>query len=215
METEDVWAAIDAHREATARLLETLDDDEWGHASLCEGWTVRDVAAHLTLQQIGVVQGLGMAVRFGLRDLNRMIRESARAKARRDAVELIAELRGSIGSRRHNLGLTPRAPLIDILVHSQDIAIPLGRELPLPPRAAAEAARQLWSDHDDRRRTAVFRPVPWQGLRFEATDADWAAGSGELVRGPMTSVLLTLTGRDAGLEQLTGPGVRRLRAAAA
>ncbi len=127
-----MWTVIDTHRGATADLLATLSDQDWCQPSLCDGWTVRDVAAHLTLQQVGLVDGLRMALRHGIRDLNRTIREAARAKASAEAAELIGGLRDAIGSRRHNIGLTPRETLIDILVHSQDVAIPLRRVLPLP-----------------------------------------------------------------------------------
>ena len=36
-----------------AGLLADLSEREWRRPSLCDGWTVRDVAAHLTLQQLG------------------------------------------------------------------------------------------------------------------------------------------------------------------
>ena len=54
MNDDDVWAAIDGQRRRTADLLECpCRTRQWRHASLCPGWTVRDVAAHLTLQQVG------------------------------------------------------------------------------------------------------------------------------------------------------------------
>ena len=40
--------AIDVLNKSTG-----LTDDEWRQPSLCDGWTVKDVAAHLTLQQLG------------------------------------------------------------------------------------------------------------------------------------------------------------------
>ena len=46
-----VWGAIDDQRTRTADLLERLSTEQWDHPSLCQGWTVRHVAAHLTLQQ--------------------------------------------------------------------------------------------------------------------------------------------------------------------
>jgi uncharacterized protein (TIGR03083 family) len=65
MTDDEIWAAIDAHRLRTAELLERLSDDEWCHPSLCDGWTVRDVAAHLTLQQIRL--GPALLEGFGIR----------------------------------------------------------------------------------------------------------------------------------------------------
>jgi len=62
-----------------------------------------------------------------------MIRESARDRAGLPPERLVAELRATVGSRRHNVGLTPLGTLIDVLVHGQDIAVPLHRELPMSP----------------------------------------------------------------------------------
>ena len=53
MNPDGVWQAIDAQRAGLCDLLADLGDDEWRQPSLCAGWTVRDVAAHLTLQQLG------------------------------------------------------------------------------------------------------------------------------------------------------------------
>ena len=50
MERGEAWAAIDDQRHALVHLLEDLSEREWRQPSLCEGWTVRQVAAHLALQ---------------------------------------------------------------------------------------------------------------------------------------------------------------------
>src|SRR5205085_1662078 len=50
VEHSEVWAAIDDQRRALVQLLEGLSEQEWRQPSLCEGWTVRQVAAHLALQ---------------------------------------------------------------------------------------------------------------------------------------------------------------------
>ena len=54
MNDTEVWSAIDDQRRRTADLLDQLSEEEWRHASLCPGWTVRDVAAHLTLQELRI-----------------------------------------------------------------------------------------------------------------------------------------------------------------
>ena len=53
-EADAVWAAIDDQRTRTADLLEQLNAEQWENPSLCQGWSVRHVAAHLTLQQQGI-----------------------------------------------------------------------------------------------------------------------------------------------------------------
>jgi uncharacterized protein (TIGR03083 family) len=214
MDDDQIWAAIDAHRLRTAELLEQLSDDQWRHPSLCDGWTVRDVAAHLTLQQIGVGTVLQLATRHPgaiARGMNRMIRESARGRADLPAEQIIAEIRGMVGSRRHNIGVTCQETLIDILVHSQDIAMPLGRRLDVDPQAAAVAATRVWS-YSGGSKAKVFRKIPFEGLRFVATDAAWSVGSGREIEGPISAILLVLTGRLAGLSMLSGDGTGALTA---
>ena len=50
MDRDDVWTAIDDQRRLLAGMLADLSEQEWDHPSLCRGWTVRQVAAHVALQ---------------------------------------------------------------------------------------------------------------------------------------------------------------------
>src|SRR3954467_14278634 len=83
MDDEQVWAAIDTQRRRVADLLSRLTDDQWSQPSLCRGWTVRDVGAHLTLQQVPIADALRVAVRHPrlVLDVNRMIHETAVMRA--------------------------------------------------------------------------------------------------------------------------------------
>ncbi|MFD4438137.1 maleylpyruvate isomerase family mycothiol-dependent enzyme [Bacillus safensis] len=212
MTADELWAAIDDQRLRTADLLATLSDAEWRRPSLCEGWTVRDVAAHLTLQQLGV----GDVIRFTIRHpgtlggLNRMIREQARVQAVMPPEAMVAEIRGMVGSRRHNVGVTPEETLVDILVHGQDIAVPLGLVLEMSIAATVFASSRVWS-YGGRGKAKVFTHVPLGDYRFTATDADWSAGSGPAISGPIAAILLLLTGRPALLDRLSGDGLPALR----
>jgi uncharacterized protein (TIGR03083 family) len=207
LDRDQVWQAIDAQRLGLADLLDDLSDEEWGTPSLCEGWTVRDVAAHLTLQQLGLRDLLG-AVSQWKGDLDRTTQHIARTRAAELSTEqMIAEIRGMVGSRRHNLGVTYRETLIDILVHGQDIAIPLGRAHDVPPAAAATATSRMWS---------MRWPPPFpatrrmRGFRLIATDTTWSAGEGPEVRAPIASIMLLSAGRLAALPQLSGAGAADL-----
>ena len=53
LDRDQAWRVIDAQRLKLASLLGQLSSGEWSRPSLCEGWTVRDVAAHLTLHLHG------------------------------------------------------------------------------------------------------------------------------------------------------------------
>lgn len=199
MDRDQVWAAIDAERISLADLFETLTPDQWLASSLCPGWTVRDVAAHLALSHIGPGAITVGFVRAG-GSFNRMVRDSAR-RYRKSPAALAAEIRGLAGSRRHVPGTSYLDPLVDALVHGQDVAVPLGISRAMPVEAAAAAADRVWTMGFPYRARRRLR-----GMRFEATDIDWVRGEGAVVRGEIAALLLLLTGRNARVGELTGPG---------
>jgi uncharacterized protein (TIGR03083 family) len=210
LDHDRVWQVIGTQRRSLADLLDDLSDDQWHHPSLCAGWTVRDVAAHLTLQQLGLRDLIGTMLRWR-GTMDRTIQHAARRRAASWTTgRLAAEIRTMADSRRHTLGVTELETLTDILVHTQDIAIPLGRRLDMPPDAAATSAS----------RTLAMRwPPPGPAVRIVrkfglvATDLAWSAGTGPQVSGPMSALLLICTGRTAALPQLSGEGVPELAAA--
>src|SRR5215207_9945888 len=57
MDREETWRVITERRLGLARLLEGLSDDEWEQPSLCAGWRIRDVAAHVAMAP--QIPGLG------------------------------------------------------------------------------------------------------------------------------------------------------------
>ena len=209
LDRDHVWQAIDAQRTSLTALLDDLSGTEWRQPSLCAGWTVRDVAAHLTLQQLGLRDVLRMLGRWR-GSMDRTIEHVARLRAAELTTgQIIAAIRGMIGSRRRNFGVTHLEALTDILVHSQDIAIPLGRRLDMSPAAAAAAASRNLS-------MRVPPPPPSikkvTGFRLTATDTTWSAGEGPEVRGPMAALLLVCCGRLVALPQLSGEGAAALTA---
>jgi uncharacterized protein (TIGR03083 family) len=208
MDRDQVWQVIDRQRLSLAGLLERLSADEWRQPSLCTGWTVRDVAAHLTLQQLGLGDAIGMMARWS-GSLDRTIHDAACRRAAQPTEHLIARIRGMAGSRRHNIGTTHFESLTDILVHGQDIAIPLGRHHDMPPQAAAVAASRVLSMHWPRPLPAARKVA---GFRLTATDISWSAGEGPEVKAPMAAILLVCAGRLAVLPQLSGEGTRDLTA---
>ena len=208
MNDDELWAAIDEQRASIADLLEQLSEDEWSTPSLCAGWTVRDVAAHLTLQQLGPGALLLSMVRHP-GGINRVIRESARTQSKLPTSELVARIRATLGSRKHNFGVTKLETLSDVLVHGQDIALPLHRDLAMPSAGAVVAADRIWGYSGAKAK--VFDQVSLAGLRLVATDCSWSRGDGDEIRGPMAMILLLLTGRTAALPHLTGPGAEALR----
>ncbi len=188
MNSDTVWQHIDTERSWLADLLESLPEAAWTQPSLCAGWSVRDVAAHLTLSHARLRDLIWPAVRAGFR-YDTIVREVA-LRSPLTHEQIVATLRGFVGSRRRVAFITDLEPLIDILVHTQDICLPLGVDHPMPTDASAAAAERVLSTHWPLRR---WRPP--QGVRLVATDTDWAYGSGPERRASMQEHLLTLTGR--------------------
>ena len=209
LDRDQVWQVIDEQRLSLAGLLEQLSDEEWLQPSLCAGWTVGDVAAHLTLQQLRLGGVIAMMARWR-GSMDRTIHYAAcRRAVGRPAGQIIAEIQDMAGSRRHTIGVTHLETLTDILVHGQDIAIPLGRRHDMPPRAAAAAASRVltmrWPPPlPAARKVAEFR--------LTATDTPWSFGEGPQVTGPIGALLLVCAGRLAALPQLSGEGTERLAA---
>jgi uncharacterized protein (TIGR03083 family) len=204
MDLDDVWRSIDAERLSLADLIDDLSPAEWGTPSLCTGWLVRDVAAHLTQAHMGYRDALVGAVR-ARGSFDRMIRDAALRIGPLSPEECSRRVRAMVGSRRRAPMVSPIEPLIDVLVHGQDIAVPLGRERPLSPAPAAAAAQRVWDmgfPFRARKRLA--------GLRLRATDGDLVLGEGAPVEGTTGDLLLLITGRTATVHRLSGAGVHRL-----
>lgn len=214
MNTDEIWAAVDGRRRALVDLVADLRPDEWAHPSLCEGWTVRDVVAHLTMPLLTLPEMLLLALRHP-GGTNRLIRDGSIALARRyDTGELQRRLQRLVGYHRPVPGLTVRESLVDVLGHTLDITIPLGRDVPLPQDAVAEAADHVLS-YGGRGSAKVFRALPLGGVRLVATDHAWSTGSGPVVSASMTDLFLLVIGRTPRLDALEGPGADNLRRALA
>jgi uncharacterized protein (TIGR03083 family) len=207
MERTEAWTAIDDHRRALVRLLEGVSEDEWDRPSLCERWTVRQVAAHVALQNStwsAMPHAVLDVVRHG--GMNGAIHAMACRHAALPVEVVVGEIRDRIGVWRPLPTVSFHETAIDYLAHGQDIAVPLGRSLEMPRELAVLAADRVWSRSrmfHARRRLA--------GRRLVADDAPWAVGQGLEVSGPISALLLLLTGRPAALTQLSGSGVAGLR----
>ena len=206
MDRDDVWRAIDDQRRRLAGLLEDLSEQEWQHPSLCRGWTVRQVAAHIALQNTTwsmMPRAVLDMVRSG--GMNGAIHAMACRHATNPTGQIIAEIRDRIGVWRPLPSVTYRDTAVDYLVHAQDIAIPLGRRLDMPADAAVVAANRVWTS--DRMFHARKKLA---GYRLVATDTTWSAGQGQEVTGSISALLLLLTGRPAALARLSGAGAAAL-----
>ncbi|MGX9672974.1 maleylpyruvate isomerase family mycothiol-dependent enzyme [Mycobacterium sp. HM-7] len=209
MNAEDIWRAVDAEKDSLQGLLAQLSEVQWSRPSLCDRWQVRDVVAHIVLSARATPSQLALGLIRARGDINRMACETAtRHAGGRTDFQLLDELRSTVGSRFTPFGTTPADRLMDLLVHGQDIAIPLGIHHAMPPAAAQLAIERIWTARFPFRATTRLT-----GLRLHAVDTGWTAGDGLPIEAPVSALLLLATGRAvAALPQLRGDGVELVRA---
>ncbi|MFI2473060.1 maleylpyruvate isomerase family mycothiol-dependent enzyme [Nocardia xishanensis] len=206
MTTEQIWRAVTAERATLAELLASLPEAALDHASLCADWRVRDVVAHVILSARPHLGSILVNLIRARGDLHRLIRDTAvRHAQRRTTGQLLAELRDIVDARIAAFGTTPADRLMDVLVHGQDIAVPLGIERTMPVAAARAGIQRVWEVGSPFHAREKFG-----GYRLVATDDEWAVGDGPVIEGSLTALLLLTTGREAALDRLAGDGVTRL-----
>ena len=199
----DIAALVTAERLDLCDFLDDLDPAEWARASLCTGWTIHDVVAHLTIPTRITVRDTITGLIRSRGDFNRMVDSMAHQQAIDfQPCELVEQLRATAGSTRRAPLSNPHDPLVDIVVHGQDIARPLVRTRPMPPARVMPAL-----DHAVKSRF-YGGPKQFAHVHLIATDTDWNHGHGpNEIRGTAGDLLLAATGRPSGLANLTGPGV--------
>ena len=196
-----VDAAVAAERHRVADLVADLTDEQWTTPSLCAAWTVRDVVAHLTVTTRMTVPRLLPAAVRARGDFDRMAVDLAAERAAAySTTELVAQLRESAGSTRRFPGSSPMDPLMDLVVHGQDVARPLGRRHVSPPDVVAACLAYVAPNKFMR------GPQRLAGVQLVSTDTGWTHGDGAELRGSDIDLLLVAAGRRAGLAALDGPG---------
>ena len=201
----DENAAIIAERSSLYETLLTLSAADWNHASLCEGWRVRDVATHVEIEvTINLARLVGGLI-ANRGDFNRFMASYVPRRANRAPEEILAAWSGVATSAK----ILPTAKKVDIaldcFVHHHDICVPLGREV------ASDPERLRWMADG---MVAAEKPIGSgprvEGLRLIATDIDWHYGTGPEVQGPAAAMILAGCGRAALVDQLSGDGVAEL-----
>src|SRR5690348_7654226 len=166
---------IAAQRAELAEVLAGLPGPGWDEPTLCAGWRVREVVAHITMP---FRYGRG---RFALELAKSRGRfsEMADRLARQDAAvlssaELAEAVRSNIGHPWKPPGGGYTGALAHDVIHGLDITVPLGLTIPHVPEERLRPV--LPASLDDR--SVKFFGTDLDGIELRASDMDWTLGSG-------------------------------------
>ena len=205
MANADIWPVVHAERKTLASDLSDLPADRWSTPSLCTEWTVRDVLAHMTATaKITPMSFFPKLVGSGF-SFNRLQAKDIASEKGDSPEDTLAGFETVLTSEKRPPG-PPATMLGETILHSEDIRRPLGIEHTYPTDAVVQVA-----DFYKGSNLILGTKRRITGLSLRATDADWSHGSGPEVTGPITALLLAMTGRKAALDSLSGEGVATLR----
>ena len=179
-------------------FLSTLHPKDWETPSLCAGWSVKDVVAHmLSYEELGAV---GLIKRFAQGRIVRANEVGVEEYAAMSPDQLLDFLSNHLQPR----GLTARfggmIALVDGTIHHQDIRRALSRPRAIP----VDRLQRILPLVPSNPRLGAGKRI--RRLRLQATDVDWTHGSGPEVIGSGEALLMAMSGRRATLEELSGAG---------
>lgn len=196
-------------RLALVHRLRGLRDADWDRPSLCAGWTVRHVVAHLATPYAVSATSMGLLVLRHRRPDRAMDAAAKQLADQRSPHDLLDLIEHNADSTSRPPGLPLAAPLVDAVAHSADVRWALSddrRDTGDPTRLRPALAFVV-----SRRAAVGFLPAKRiQNLALVAEDAAWRHGAGADVRGPALSLLLAVLGRRPALQDLDGAGVALL-----
>ncbi len=193
-------------RRAIATLIDSLNADQLATASLCAGWDVKTVAAHLVSD---FADGFWGFIASGIRhaSIDRGIDALARRRAQASAAEIAQTLRCRADHRLSPPLTGPLSGLTDVFVHGADIRIPLGIPHQPDPAYVARVLDFLTSPTQ----FGFFPQRRLRGIALHDADTGRSWGSGAAIHGPGVAVMLAICGRAVAFDQLDGPGLPLLR----
>jgi uncharacterized protein (TIGR03083 family) len=202
----DTWQMIKLERAALVDALDKLPEADWDKPSLCTGWTVRQVVAHMiATATMTPPKFFGKLISSGFSFQKLTSRDIAAITTGRTDPQLVDLLRSRIDARTSPPGPAP-SWLGETIVHGEDVFRALGgyREHPVEHVVAV-------ADFYQSSNLLIGAKNRISGVTLRATDTDWQHGAGPEVSGPILALVLAMTGRKAALDDLTGEGVATLR----
>jgi uncharacterized protein (TIGR03083 family) len=190
---------IAAERRDLASLLAALPAAAWDAQTLCDGWRVRHLVAHVTMPfRYSPARFIAELARSGGR-FTAMADRCARRDGAAAHADLLAALADNVAHPWKPPGGGYAGALTHDVIHGLDLVVPLGigRRVPedrlriVLDSITAPAARKHFG-------------TDMSGIELRADDMDWAFGSGQRLTGAAQDLALVLCGRKLPAGRLRG-----------
>lgn len=181
-----------------AEFLATLTPAQWQAPSLCAGWTVKDVVAHVV--SYDELSAGGLLRRFAKGRVRHANQVGVDEFSQLSGPELLDHLNRHLDPAGLTAWFGGIIGFVDGTIHHQDIRRALDRPRVIP----AERLARILPLIPGNPRLGARRRI--RGLRLRATDLDWRHGAGPEVTGPGEALLMAMAGRPVALGELSGPG---------
>jgi uncharacterized protein (TIGR03083 family) len=182
-----------------ADLLDSISEAQWDTQSLCEGWRVREVIAHLTMAARYSEEAFMAELRDCDFDFTRLSNHIAGRDASLPPAEFVKNLHSDVMHHWTPPGGGYHGALTHVVIHGLDITVPLG-----VPRRSADEAMIVVLDGLTKGGGHAHFGVQVDGRSLQATDVDWTYGAGPPLRGAAGDLALVLCGRRLPYTHLDG-----------
>jgi uncharacterized protein (TIGR03083 family) len=200
-----IWSLVHSERAALAADLVDLPDQQWATPSLCTGFTVRQVLAHLTAgASLNSVRWLAGVIRCRF-DFDRQVAMRLAEQLGATPADTLARFRCVVTSTTKP-PVPTAAMLGETVVHAEDIRRPLGIHRDYPITTLTRLA-SYYQGSD----LVVPAKKRIAGLRLQASDGPFATAEGALVSGSTLALIMAMTGRATYCDELDGDGAATLR----
>ncbi len=196
--------AVAAEFASLSDLLAAASDAQWDTPSMCEGWRVREVVAHMTMAARYSAEEFMTELRHCEFDFTRLSNEVASRDANLPVDELVANLRSGVMQRWTPPGGGYHGALNHVVIHGLDVTVPLGAS-----RRSPDETMQVVLDDLTAGGGHAYFGIVIDGRHLLASDLDWSHGSGPVLHGTAGDLALALSGRTAPAGRLKGEPLPR------
>jgi len=181
---------VAAELASLAAALEPLPTDRWDAPSLCTGWRVRELVAHVTMAARYGPDAFRAELAADGFDFAALSDRIAHRDGTLDPSVLVADLRSDALARFAPPGGGFAGALTHVVVHGLDATVALD----LDRAASDDATRVVLDGLTTGGGHAHFGTDP-EGLHLRTTDFDWSFGTGTALDAPASTIVLALCGR--------------------